>query len=101
MSAVELRIARQGAVRVNTAVICLRSDNIACIYVDLHSKYATISGVGYDDESGPCLYLQAKDDAKCIETVVEFPEFMGWQVFATDGPARYTLSVCLVKEEQS
>jgi hypothetical protein len=101
----ELSIRQQGAVIVNGAIVVRESPDIACISVDLRSKRAQISGVCGDLEGTPELMLSASaetlhlDETKAMdeETLIGFPEFNGWRVFAAD-LSRYTLSVCLVRE---
>lgn len=104
---VTLRITQQGAVRVNAAHIDREAPGIACIYVDLHSKRAAQPMVGSGEGEPPTLYFTADantlhlDETKPRDsmTAVEFPEYVGWTVFACDGPARYTLGVVLVAPE--
>ena len=99
---VALHIIEQGAVRVNCAYVHREAPGIVCIYVDLHSKRAWLSAAGGDP---PCLYLDANEHTLHVDesvprnamTLVELPEYAGWDVFACDGPARYTLAVVLVR----
>jgi len=101
---VTLRVIEQGAVRVNAAHLHREAQGIVCIYVDLHSKYVEPPVVGGCDSEPPVLYFTAGEDALHLDdskprdslTIVEFPEYVGWHVFACYGPARYTLSVVLV-----
>lgn len=101
---VELRVTQHGAVRVNAASMYREAPGIVCIYVDLHSKYVEPPMVGGGDGEPPTLYFTAGDHALHLDsskprdsmTAVEFPEYVGWNVFACDGPVRYTLGVVLV-----
>lgn len=105
----KIHIAEQGVVRVNAAHIHRATEGIACIYLDLHSKRAELIGVGSGDDSAPCVYLGANENTLHVGdslprenwTEVRFPDFVGWRVFAADGPARYTLAVCLVAPDES
>lgn len=106
---VTLRVTKQGAVRVNAAHVHREAPGIACIYVDLHSKRCEPPMVGSGDNEPPVLYFTAGAHALHLDeskprdsmTIVEFPEYTGWHVFACDGPARYTLGVVLVAQEAS
>ncbi len=103
----ELVITQQGAVRVNEATIFAESERIACVSIDLHSRYAKIGCSIRDHEGTHALSLHADEgtmniDESCdreAQTVVTFKEFVGWTMFAVESPARYTLRVVFVKEE--
>ena len=103
---VKLHIKEHGAVRVNHAYIHCEAPEIACIYMDLHSKRVCEPMIGGSDDGPPALYFHAGDDGIKLDeskprdslTVVEFPEYPGWSVFACDGPARYTVALTLVKK---
>ncbi len=106
---VALRIVEQGAVRVNAAAIERDCGSVVLVYVDLHSKYAEFGCVMHSDKDGPRIVLEASeltrhlDDTRPREshTMIEFAEYPGWQVFATEGPARYTMGVTLVAPDAS
>ena len=106
---VTLRVSEQGAVRVNAAHVHREATGIVCIYVDLHSKRIETPMAGGGDNEPPCLYFTAGEHALHLDeskprdsmTIVEFPEYVDWRVFACDGPARYTLGVVLVAPEAS
>lgn len=106
---VALRVKAQGAVRVNAAHVHREAPGIVCIYVDLHSKHVEAPMVGGCDDEPPTLYFSAGEHALHLDeskprdsmTIVEFPEYAGWHVFACDGPARYTLGVVLVGPDAS
>lgn len=104
---VELRIVDQGAVRVNAATIERDCGSVVLVYVDLRSKYAEFGCVMHSSEDGPRIVLEASehtlhlDEAKPRDahTMIEFAEYPGWRVFATDVPSRYTMGVTLVAPE--
>lgn len=106
---VTLRVTSQGAVRVNAAHVHREAPGIVCIYVDLHSKRVEAPMVGGGDSQPPTLYFTGGEHALHLDetkphdsmTIVEFPDYVGWHVFACSGPARYTLGVVLVAPEAS
>lgn len=100
-----MKIRSQGAVQVNAATVERSADGIACISVDLNSKYAAVFGtssghnqlpptviLGADDRT---LYLDPTKSADSL-TIVEFPDYPGWEVFCCSDVGRYTLSLVLV-----
>ena len=104
---VAIRVTLQGSVRVNAAHLHKAGDGIAAVYVDLHSKRAELACTGSGDDEPPSITLWANDDTLHLDesqpkdspTTFDFPEYLGWRVFAADGPGRYTLAVCLVAPE--
>lgn len=106
---VRIEVIQPGPVRVNAALMHRQADGIACIYVDMHSKHVEEPMIGGGDGEPPTLYFIAGDHALHLDedyprdamTVIQFPDYVGWDVFATSGPARYTLGVVLVKKEPS
>lgn len=107
-SAINLRVVRQGAVRVSEAHVHRSGPGIVCIYVDLHSKRAEKLMVTYGADGPPSLYLVAGPQTlhldesvpRDLETVVEFPDYVGWEVFSCSDPARYTVALTLVAPEE-
>ena len=105
---VKLDIAHQGAVRVNNAYVWREAEGIVCIYVDLHSKRAELAMTGWMPGEPPSVWLMADEATLHVDeskerddmTEVRFPDYAGWSVFATDGPARYTLGVVLIRGEE-
>ena len=103
-----IRVAEQGAVRANAAHIYRRSYRIACVYLDLHSKWAVMDCTSSSDDGPPSIFLSADENTLHLDethprdkwTEVEFVDFVGWRVFASDS-ARYTVSVCLVAPDES
>jgi len=105
---VKLDIAHQGAVRVSHAYGWREAAGIACIYVDLNSKRAEIAQTGWSLGEPPSVWVGANEDTLYVDekvprdelTEIQFPDYAGWSVFATDGPARYTLGVVLIRGEE-
>lgn len=103
-NSVEIRVVTQGAVVVNDASIYRASKDIVCLYVDLASKRAELLMADAGGEDPPRIWLEASEDTLFLDpshprdavTIVEFPEYPGWRVFATSGPGRYSLGVVLV-----
>lgn len=102
---VPVNVAVQGGVRVNTAVAVLDCGNCLLLRVDLHSKYARLLSVGSGEEEGPSVYLAADKNTLNLDetkprdavTLIEFPEFEGWSVFAANEPGRYTMALVLLE----
>ena len=105
-----MEIVEQGAIRVNTYWVFRRSEDICCVELDLHSKYAdapiqTHTRVG-DGPSLPGLILTAGEQTLYTDpeypkdscTIIEFTEFEGWEIFSCSGPGRYTVCLVFVKE---
>lgn len=95
-----------GAVIVNDGGIVREADGILCLSFDLATKYAELSAIGGDDGC-PVVYLAAGPDTLRVSpdhdrdsfTIITFTGHKGWDVFATSGPARYTLNVVLLRRE--
>lgn len=102
---VKLRLVTKGAVRVNVAHIHRKSHDIACIYVDLHSKYIKVGGACQllDDGPGVCLEASAatlrtsRGVSRSECTIITFPAYMGWSVFSAEAGTD-TVAVTLVKD---
>lgn len=100
----DVQITTQGAPIINNIHIIKSSQDLAAIEIDLKSKYCKVvsyfSGsegqvgiwIGSDERS---LYLNNNVDRN-IATVIEFPQFKGWTVWAAT-IGRYTCQVCLIK----
>lgn len=105
----KIHIAQQGAIRVNAAQLYKERDEVVCIYVDLHSKRAEFIGSREGDDTAPSVYLGANEETLYLDesfpreswTEIRFSDYIGWRIFATEGPSRYTLAVCLVAPDQS
>lgn len=95
----------QGTPCVHNAIIYKISKDIACIHIDLKSKYCDCDcDYSFTDEDECGIYisetkrsLNLNKKFKNKDTGITFVDFKGWQVFAT-ASGRYTISVCLVKK---
>ena len=103
---IRTQILDQGSVVLTPGGIVYReSDEIACICVDLVTKYARIAGYSSGGDEAPAIFLAATEDSLHLKpdvdrsdtTFLSFPDFAGWTIFIGD-VSRYTLSVCLVKD---
>lgn len=103
---VDLRITSRGAVRVNSARVVRAAADIACLEVDLYTKYARIDSTEIGGSGhAPGVGLVAGEDAIHLDesaprdsaTVLEFPEYSGWTLFSCEQPSRYTLKLVLVR----
>ena len=98
---VALHIIEQGAVRVSAAYVYREAPGIVCIYVDLHSKWVEVMATGSGD-SLPLICLADLDETRPRNslTILELPDYEGWELFACAGPSpRYTLAVVLVRPD--
>lgn len=98
-----MKIYEQGHPAVNEAVIQATGENVVAILIDMKSKYCTISGITQEEDGAPSFYISAEDnslylnkEATSPDTLVGFPEYKGWTVFAVNC-SRYTITVCLIK----
>lgn len=106
-SFINLRILQQGAILVNEARAHRAATSIVCIYLDLQSKYAGKPTIGHEKGRPPRLYLGAEDNTlkvnenvpRNMDTVVEFTDYTGWEVFSCSDPARHTVALTLVAQE--
>lgn len=95
----------QGAIRVSGATLVYRAGRVACIELELNSKYAVLDGYGYGDACAPYVSLGAGEGTLHTHpagetTVVKFPRYRGWQVFAVELRGKYTAYICLMKDKQ-
>ena len=96
----------QGAVVVNIAHVMLAHDDVALVHVDLKSKRAAMSGTFGSSDGAVGVSLMADENTTRLDeskdrdsfTEIEFPQFVGWNIFAVDGPSRYTLSVVFTRD---
>lgn len=92
-----------GVARVNGASLAYSAPDIACIEIDMHSKYAVVGCVEGGGES-PVVHIGADDrtlhtDTRATaDTQVAFPDYVGWEVFVAEC-CRYTCRVVLVRSE--
>ena len=98
--AVQHSVVQQGAILVNEGIVHRSGDGVVCIYFDLQSKRAECGGV-ICSEDAPVVELFANEETlhideskKDIPTLVAFPEYKGWEEFASH-VSRYTLSLVL------
>ncbi len=101
---VRCAVTHQGAPIINDAILYRKSKDIACIQIDCRSKYCEVDAYfsGSDGECG--IYIGANERSLHLKndvdrgdpTSIMFPDFVGWNVFATSS-GRYTISVCLVR----
>jgi hypothetical protein len=88
-----------GAPRVNCAVVTCRSETVALIEIDMGSKRCVVDTVGGDPPfvgigaTRGSLHLE-KCTPRHAATLVEFPDFAGWQVWSAEA-SRYTVRVTL------
>jgi hypothetical protein len=102
---VDFKIKKVGAPIINNGYIKEVGKNIVAIEFDLRSKWCEVDGVyGGDDE--PCgIYIAANEKSTNLNenikreklTIIEFPDFIGWDVFMTD-INKYTLKICFIKK---
>lgn len=101
-------ITHQGAVKANPGGIVYReSADIACICVDLETKYARMGGTFSGGGDPPGVVLSATEDSIHMDpahdrdsmTFIQFPEFQGWTVFVAE-VSRYTLALCMLKDKE-
>ena len=104
--AIHYNIKSEGAPIINEGYIKEISENIVALEIDLKSKYCKVS-CSFGGSDGTCgIYVNADEKSlhlneKVIRdkpTVIEFTDFVGWDVFAC-GISRYTLSVCLIRKD--
>lgn len=100
----KIKITQQGAPDINYGWIVEIGENVVALNIELKSKYCEVSS-SFSGSNGECgvvlqttkrsLYLNDKTDREDF-TTIEFPDFKGWNVFAT-WLGRYTINVCLIK----
>lgn len=100
-----IEITYQGPVRVNAAHIHKAREDVVCIYIDMHSKYAVVDCSISGEGDPPAIFMSANkrtlhvDESKSMDesTCIEFTDYPGWRVFAAD-VSRYAVAVCLVRD---
>lgn len=105
---VGIKVAQQGRVIVGSAMVYMATENIVLIYIDFRTKRAVSMGVSYSSDGTFDLAFMATEESRFVDeskdkdsmTVIELPEYRGFEVFASDGPARYTMSVALVRRQE-
>jgi hypothetical protein len=102
---VDFKIKKVGAPIVNNGYIKEVGKNIIAIEFDLKSKWCEVDRF-YGGDDKPCgLYIGTNNRSVSLNekvdkdepTVIEFPDFAGWDIFLTD-INRYTLKICLIKK---
>lgn len=101
----KIEITHQGAPVVNDGFIIELGKNVCAVSIDMKSKYCQ-TAFSISGSNGECgivivtteesLHLKKgvhRDDP----THLEFPQFKGWDVFAS-GIGRYTLRICFTKK---
>lgn len=91
----------EGPIEVNGVTVRAESPDVVALWVDCRQKYpdpaitwANTIGLYASDET---MHVKDKRDGCSILT---FTEYDGWSVHSVD-MARYTIAVCLVREEQN
>lgn len=102
---VVIQILKHGRVRVNCATIDRDCGDMVVIFVDLHSKRAK-SGGSYDIAGVPGIDFYSDENTLHVDelahsnyTTILFPEYIGWNVYTLENPAKYTAKVVLAKNE--
>lgn len=100
----EISIVTQGAPEVSAGVVGYKKRrDIAIFEIDLRSKYCEVIAHFVNFEKCPGVMIDTSERSLHLHptetgaTVIEFPGFKGWSVFAS-GIGRYTLGVCLIKD---
>lgn len=100
-------IEEQGAPLIGAgAHIAKRGEGIVAIHVDLNSKYCEPVMYLHSPDGCPSISIGANENSLHLlegrdrydATVIAFTDFPGWRIFATDC-GRYTINVCLVKDD--
>ena len=105
-----MRIVKQGAIRVNDCVVVYQNDAVACLELDLASKYAahpTMASLNKGYLCYPMIYLDADKNTLHTHpdypleaaTEVEFDDYEGWDIFCCSGPFRYTVRLVMMKRD--
>lgn len=98
-----LTVQTQGRVRVNFAYEYLRNPDVVLVDIDLHTKYADVSGYSETGSGAPEIYLNAGgnaihvDESTNDETTISLDAFAGYDIFTAD-VKRYTLRVAMVRK---
>jgi hypothetical protein len=102
---VDFKIKKVGAPIVNNGYIKEVGKNVIAIELDLRSKWCDVEGF-YGGNDEPCgihigtniKSVSLNENVSRFEpTIIEFPDFVGWDIFLTD-INKYTLKICLIKK---
>lgn len=105
-SPVVMEVKHQGAPMLESAHIIERGENIVCISIACKSKYVepfASHGAGQDEPVGLSIYSNKNSlnldtsQNKTHPTVIDFPQFINWDVVAT-GYDKSTITVCIIKK---
>ena len=99
---------RRGAKYVNFAYYKFKSENLVIIELDMHLKHPEIDGIGGGTDFAPEIYLSSSEGAyfrgepvSDLDIVVQFPTFMGWDVYTATNVNRYVICIVLTKQEKT
>lgn len=100
----KFKIVNQGGPIVNSAHVVSGVSHVAAIHVDMKSKRCTIDAWGVQNDGSPTIYIGANCESLYLtpgfekhSTEISFPEFKGWDFWATE-ISRYSLHICFVKK---
>lgn len=105
MKPLKIKIKVQGRPQINNGFVYKEGEEIALLSIDARTKRGEVCCHLYEDDiPGISIIpveesLHLKEDAKSEYTDFYFPEFKGWKVCMAEY-CRYTISVCLIKEEE-
>ncbi len=99
-------ITSQGAPIVNDVHLHEDGANLVALEIDMKSKYCTVD-MSSEDEGIPCIHIEANDSSLKLNenfgltesTGISFPEYKGWDVYAT-GAGRYSIRVVLIRKKR-
>ena len=100
----EIKILRQGAVRVNNATIQKEGNGVVAIGIDMKSKWVEIDCTSNNDNGNPTILIGANEDtiglsysvANDQPTEISLPAYKGWKIWSIN-TSRYTIYLCLIK----
>lgn len=103
-SPVDVTVSR-GAVKFNFATISSASKDAVLISLDFSSKYIPAPVVGAEGNV-PALWVLPGENTIDLQarvppetpTIIRFPTYKGWSIFAVSG-GRYTVKLALLREE--
>lgn len=100
----EIKITTQGAPEIASGVVNYKKrGDIAIFEIDMRSKNCEVIAHFGSFVGEPGIMIDTTENSLHLHpaetgvTVIEFPGFKGWSVFAS-GIGRYTLRVCLTKD---
>ena len=106
MKTTTLRIVSQGAARVSGLVaVVAKTRKLVALDVPMESKYCRVNASIGNGEPGISIcttdesYNLNTDFERYEDTIISFPEYIGWEHFA-DNSGRYDIQVCLIKKSK-